>query len=304
MQHDKQHELPCLYFTATATPAAPFLLSFLDKQGKYTVLYLCAESDSFQAGLTVTEFMFRMDFVLDDDTPVVEQRPFEQQESTADNKGKEEPKHQAGRGPATLLSDTSGSGSGSSSSSASSPPVVTTAAEGARPEDDLSNSYHEIFDAQKVTKQPQHRHNRNIDEEEDARTAELPCDSTARDTTDYLTNKLVEDSLKWQQRGDDGDYGDHGDKTVSASSSSVDPQVLLDLENDARHLATSVDSLVESLSGVLRSASALSVESVETYRYEVLNQTYLRHEFLLSCLGTPFARLATRWTATSSACTS
>ena len=48
----------------------------------------------------------------------------------------------------------------------------------------------------------------------------------------------------------------------------LDPSYLLDIENDARHLATSVDSLVENLASILHNISALTVDAIEVYRLE------------------------------------
>ncbi|KAJ1521552.1 hypothetical protein ONE63_003209 [Megalurothrips usitatus] len=48
--------------------------------------------------------------------------------------------------------------------------------------------------------------------------------------------------------------------------SPIDPHILNDLENEARRIATSVDTLTESLAGILRSISALTVDCVEIYR--------------------------------------
>ncbi|KAK3928782.1 BLOC-1-related complex subunit 6 [Frankliniella fusca] len=47
--------------------------------------------------------------------------------------------------------------------------------------------------------------------------------------------------------------------------SPIDPYILNDLENEARRIATSVDTLTESLAGILRSAT-LTVDCVEIYR--------------------------------------
>ncbi|XP_026283404.1 BLOC-1-related complex subunit 6 isoform X1 [Frankliniella occidentalis] len=48
--------------------------------------------------------------------------------------------------------------------------------------------------------------------------------------------------------------------------SPIDPYILNDLENEARRIASSVDTLTESLAGILRSISALTVDCVEIYR--------------------------------------
>ena len=107
--------------------------------------------------------------------------------------------------------------------------------------------------------------------------ASLPPSDTAPATTDYLTSKLVQDSLKWQKDHPHAEGSPSGSPrkvkaqsaAVTSSSSShvrMDPNLIMALENDARHLATSVDNLVENLSGVLQSISAITVETVETYR--------------------------------------
>jgi hypothetical protein len=46
----------------------------------------------------------------------------------------------------------------------------------------------------------------------------------------------------------------------------VDPALVEDIERQARRLATDVDSVVENLSCILQSISALTVDTVETYR--------------------------------------
>jgi len=111
----------------------------------------------------------------------------------------------------------------------------------------------------------------------------------------YLTSKLVADSLMWQQtfRNDSPSPEDpppqpstrvpnDPDSAARPRPSSlgsdlptsipsprdlvVDPMVLNDIEKEAHRLATDVDSLVESLSCVLQSVSGLTVETVQTYR--------------------------------------
>jgi hypothetical protein len=47
----------------------------------------------------------------------------------------------------------------------------------------------------------------------------------------------------------------------------VDPALVEDIERQARRLATDLDSVVENLSCILQSISALTVDTVETYRY-------------------------------------
>ena len=53
---------------------------------------------------------------------------------------------------------------------------------------------------------------------------------------------------------------------MPAVQGAPDPRVIEDLEREARRLATEVDSLVENLSCTLQGVSALTVDTVETYR--------------------------------------
>jgi hypothetical protein len=100
-------------------------------------------------------------------------------------------------------------------------------------------------------------------------------------TTKYLTSKLVADSLMWRQTfRDDSSSPEEcpeaahptarpaspGPQEASLGPGPVDPQVLNDMELEARQLATEVDGLVENLSCILQSISALTVDTVETYR--------------------------------------
>ena len=108
--------------------------------------------------------------------------------------------------------------------------------------------------------------------------------------TQYLTSKLVADSLMWQQtfRNDspspvDSPSPNATTPTITSSSlpesmaslaiakpAPVDVWVLGDIETEARRLATEVDNLVESLACILQGVSALTVDTVETYRYIAL----------------------------------
>lgn len=154
---------------------------------------------------------------------------------------------------------------------------------------DMSASYHEIFDTQMPPETAMtslereehellahHSEQNPLDDQTD--DIALPRDDTANATTQYLTSKLVQDSIQWQQ--------EHQDQTNLSPMESprrrlrplnplnpddgrpsmIDPLLLASLENDARLLATSVDGLVENLSGILQSISALTVETIETYR--------------------------------------
>ena len=69
------------------------------------------------------------------------------------------------------------------------------------PETDMSASYHEIFDAQILRLEE--------DDEDDEEAVNkrlgplLSLDNNTASTTEYLTSKLVEDSIKWQQESKD-----------------------------------------------------------------------------------------------------
>ena len=65
----------------------------------------------------------------------------------------------------------------------------------------------------------------------------------------------------------------------------LDPNYLLDIENDARHLATSVDSLVENLASILHNISALTVDAIEVYRLVKLPLRVTIHFLLLVFLN-------------------
>ena len=109
-------------------------------------------------------------------------------------------------------------------------------------------------------------------------------DNTA---TQYLTSKLVADSIMWREtfRNDSPSPVDTppppvcpdtptvtpvaavaDDVAVSRPADTVDPAVLADMEREARRLAGEVDTIVEGLGAILQSVSALTVDTVETYR--------------------------------------
>ena len=46
----------------------------------------------------------------------------------------------------------------------------------------------------------------------------------------------------------------------------VDPALVEDVERQARRLATDIDNVIENLACILQSISAITVETVETYR--------------------------------------
>ncbi len=165
------------------------------------------------------------------------------------------------------------------------------------PETDMSASYHEIFDTQKISRKKDD--DNEADEEIDEAAVDeklaplLCCDNNTESTTEYLTSKLVEDSLKWQR-----DMAEKGGSSASSrtptdspirprphshtlTSSSgdnkigalkpvpskkvdiLDPTAIVDIENHARYLAACLDNMTENLAGVLQSASALTVDTLE-----------------------------------------
>jgi len=189
-----------------------------------------------------------------------------------------------------------------------------------RDEADMSQSYHEIFDSQGYHSQGQttpgsvdtpgtetgsgsvdsgntetgHPVHGTVVYYNEGEGRLVSCSPpAATPMAQYLTSKLVADSLMWQQtfRNDspspeepqpttripnDPDSAarprpsslgcDLPSSLPSPRDLVVDPMVLNDIEKEARRLATDVDSLVENLSGVLQSVSGLTVETVQTYR--------------------------------------
>ena len=153
---------------------------------------------------------------------------------------------------------------------------------------DMSASYHEIFDTQMPPESALETLKRETSSEDlldvedglsDLRVSGgeatlLPRDETAESTTQYLTSKLVQDSLRWQQDHQPCEPSPLSSPRKSAARAAaaraeptvLDPQLLNDIENDARHLAMSVDGLVENLAAILHSASSVTVDCVETYR--------------------------------------
>lgn len=184
-------------------------------------------------------------------------------------------------------------------------------------EEDLSQSYHEIFDTQAycpsnetaiqeaevmsprlpdtegargpevLSPDPgESEHSGSTETGQPVQGAEvyysggrLVCEDDSERTRQYLTSKLVADSLMWQETfrndspsPDERDTAKEGSSGVfvlqppAALSSSVDPALVEELERQARRLATDVDSVVENLACILQSISALTVDTVETYR--------------------------------------
>jgi len=176
------------------------------------------------------------------------------------------------------------------------------------PETDMSASYHEIFDTQLMASVAgiDLRDNDQDEDDEEAVNARLggpllSLDNNTASTTEYLTSKLVEDSLKWQKECSSQPNVDSPrdspakkrpqtllpnpmipgsvtlqDGSIKALSlkdeksakklETLDPSAIEDVERHARYLAACVDSMVENLSGVLQGASALTVGTLETYR--------------------------------------
>jgi len=157
--------------------------------------------------------------------------------------------------------------------------------------ENMSQSYHEIFDTQgfrmNATCPPRPPSHDPVLPEVYYSDGRLVCgeDSSA---TQYLTSKLVADSLMWQQtfRNDSPSPGGDDDPNTTSPSATtptlslndsmaslaiakpadIDIGVLGDIEREARRLATEVDSLVESLACILQGVSALTVDTVQTYR--------------------------------------
>lgn len=159
------------------------------------------------------------------------------------------------------------------------------------PETDMSASYHEIFDSQMLLPAGKDNDFQRPEDDEEENHGEdrlaplLCCDNNTASTTEYLTSKLVEDSLKWQKECDKDFTSSPKESPVrkrpdnlsveqlrslsldaKAHPQHLDPSVIEDVERHARYLAACVDSMVENLSGVLHSGSALTVDTLETYR--------------------------------------
>nr|ACO15759.1 C17orf59 homolog [Caligus clemensi] len=127
----------------------------------------------------------------------------------------------------------------------------------------MSGSYHEIFDSPQVSSPSHHQGGGDCYYNSPERGLLHFCtDGNTAKTTEYLTSKLVEDSLKYKW--------DHISPSTPeahpASSPHLDADVLSELERHSRHLAASVDNLIEGLSDVLHHASGLTVSSIEIYR--------------------------------------
>ena len=156
--------------------------------------------------------------------------------------------------------------------------------------DDMSQSYHEIFDTQGYIQNKEQQDDTASDdnkvevfysEGEGKLVSVSPPGGSAQPMSQYLTRKLVADSLMWQQTfrndspspeepgpvpGGSGGSGvcrpdtllvshlDQDKAQVSGAGkiSVIDTSVINDIEKDARRLATDVDAMVENLSCILQ----------------------------------------------------
>lgn len=199
-------------------------------------------------------------------------------------------------------SDTSGEAGGEQETPVTPARGVSVPGAGARrqEESDMSQSYHEIFDTQPYSGQA---HQTEQERREGPKCVEVyysegegrlvsvspPPGDDQPPMSQYLTSKLVADSLMWQQtfRNDSpspeeprpgtslqrptslpGPASEPASAVATKAkiSAVLDPGVINHIEKEARRLATDVDALVENLSCVLQSLSALTVEHVQTYR--------------------------------------
>ena len=192
-------------------------------------------------------------------TPIVESKPF----------------------PGSKESDHEGSSSTESSSPISPIPITAQAIDipvkspNISPTTDMSASYHEIFDTQMPIPPSDSNRGEDVDDEDLEATDErlaplLCCDNNTVSTTEYLTSKLVEDSLKWQRecKADKSSFSSPKEspirkqrlqninedmKSLSLNPNqkidALDPTAIEDVEKHARYLAACVDSMVENLSG-------------------------------------------------------
>uniref|UniRef100_A0A0K2TG87 CG17180like [Acyrthosiphon pisum] n=1 Tax=Lepeophtheirus salmonis TaxID=72036 RepID=A0A0K2TG87_LEPSM len=130
----------------------------------------------------------------------------------------------------------------------------------------MSGSYHEIFDSSQMSS-PSHQGGGGgggdcYYNSPDRGLLHFCTDGNTVKTTEYLTTKLVEDSLKYQW----DNTTPYTPDAFLEPSPRLDPEALADMERHSRHLASSVDNLIESLSDVLHHASGLTVNSIEIYR--------------------------------------
>jgi len=160
----------------------------------------------------------------------------------------------------------------------------------------MSESYHEIFDTlmppETAKAKIQSENVQTPDRLADAPSIQPATSSILPDGTsggtNYLTTKLVEDSLRWQEKHPGYTKADtpspfsspvrrpHRTRPLMHEGASagvlqrptppLDPHCLLELERSAKLLASSVDEMTEQLSTVLHDISSVTVETMETYR--------------------------------------
>ena len=161
----------------------------------------------------------------------------------------------------------------------------------------MAQSYHEIFDSQGYRAASRGESSSSLDtpggsvetvqvfySEGEGRLVSVSPPGCQPPMSQYLTSKLISDTLMWQEtfRNDSPSPEDKVteasdlDRPVSHVSDLspvrrggevvLDPRLINDIEREARRLATELDSLVETLSCALQSISGLTVEHVQTYR--------------------------------------
>ena len=159
----------------------------------------------------------------------------------------------------------------------------------------MSQSYHEIFDSQGYLGRHSRDSSSSLDtpgsvetvqvyySEGEGRLVSVSPDNSQPPMSQYLTRKLISDTLMWQEtfRNDSPspeeprDGGTGLEKPLSIEPEVqparrglevLDPRLINDMEREARRLATELDCLVETLACALQSMSGLTVEHVQTYR--------------------------------------
>ena len=240
-------------------------------------------------------------------TPVIEEKPFA---LSTDRRGSSTTESSSPVTPERVIQVQHGGAPRSARSSEMLGVPIEKESPPISPETDMSASYHEIFDTQMPSMSDAHGLEgipTEFEIEEDMAKADqrleplLCCDNNTASTTEYLTSKLVEDSIKWHQN--ESKSGGQGDSLSSPTKSSplrkrpqslatnalkdemrelninpnshppslpkvdvLDPHSIEDIERHAKYLAACVDLMVENLSGVLQNASGLTVNTLETYR--------------------------------------
>ena len=163
---------------------------------------------------------------------------------------------------------------------------------------DMSQSYHEIFDSQRYLGGQSRDSSSSLDtpgsvetvqvyySEGEGRLVSVSPDSCQPPMSQYLTRKLISDTLMWQETFRNDSPSPEEQPSVGGEGSSqerpagletevtagkrglevLDPRLINDIEREARRLATELDCLVETLACALQSMSGLTVEHVQTYR--------------------------------------